>query len=542
MATVIPRAKLITMSQNTRATINAQALNKYFTKPWYLHPWLISVLFGLWFIFGIPLLIALVLLIVNTIDNKKKKKRIVAMNLDKVAELDILERQIKQKTLHDKSLTVFENLKKQYTDLKSKLDIAQAELDNKTAHKEALLTLESVLNETERVKKDALSDVRKELDDYKNKIETSKTLYEKIKLKIDELKTKIIPLEEQVELQNLGFYGLDFDTQASAEYKTEMIKLQNQQKAMVKSKTACEYARDMTYNGSLSAGKKMVQQSVKMSLWSFNTHCDNVIAKVTYRNRELSERKIRTAFEVVNSNDTLASISYEYLELKIKELDATFKYKELLEHEKELLREQKEQEREDRKLQQEIARERAKIEKDETHINTELARLHRLLLQERADKQELQKEVGSLESKLVKLNKRKEEVDFREAHAKAGYVYVISNIGAFGKDIVKIGVTRRLEPIERINELGDASVPFRFDVHALMFSDQAYKLEKALHDRFADQRLNQVNSRKEFFRVPLEQVRDAMIREFNGVSVEFHMQPDAKEFRQSIAKLKAGAS
>lgn len=136
------------------------------------------------------------------------------------------------------------------------------------------------------------------------------------------------------------------------------------------------------------------------------------------------------------------------------------------------------------------------------------------------------------------MNKRKEEVDFREAHAKAGYVYVISNVGAFGKDVIKIGVTRRLEPIERINELGDASVPFRFDVHALVFSDHAYKLEKALHDRFAKQRMNQVNNRKEFFKIPLEEVQKAIIQEFGGNSVEFHMQPEAKEFRQSIEKMK----
>ncbi len=521
------------MSGNTR-DLNNVALRQYFTKPWYLHPITIGTLLGGWIFLFIPTIVGCVLLVINADDNKKQRQRILDLNLDKVAELDILEKQIEQKILHDKSLAVLATLKAQYKDTKTQLTSVQSELNEKTSHRKALQTLESTQNEIEKTKEKALQDIKEELDDSKKSLEESRALYEKISSKIADLKTKLIPLEKEVDLQDLGFYDIDFDTSTSALYKTEMIKLQDEQKKMVKNNIACNSSEGITYNGSLSAGKKMVRQQVKMSLWSFNTHCDNVVAKVTYRNRDLSERKVRKAFDVINSNDQLVSISYDYLELKIKELDATFKYKELLEHEKEILREQREQEREEKKLQLEIARERAKLEKDETHINTELARLQHLLMQERADRQSLQKEINGLESKLAKINKRKEEVDYREAHARAGYVYVISNIGAFGKDVIKIGVTRRLEPIERINELGDASVPFRFDVHALVFSDQAYKLEKNLHDRFASRRINQVNNRKEFFRVPLEEVRDAVVNEFNGASVEFHMQPEAKEFRRSI--------
>jgi len=525
------------MSDVTR-TINKQALQKYFTKPWYLHPVFIAVLFLLWPLFGIPTLLGIILLTINAADNKKKMQRILELHLDKVAELDILQKQIEQKTLHDKSLAVLENVKKQYQTSKAELKAISDEISRKTAHDKALQTLESVVRQTNKIRNDALASVRGELSSYEKKIEEIKSLYEKSASKLAELEAKRLPLEEEVNLQDIGFYGLNFDTGTSAEYKTEMIKLQDEQKKMVKDKTACEYASNMTYNGSLSAGRKMVNKSAKMSLWSFNTQCDNVISKVTYRNKDLSERKIQKAFEVVNVNDTLSSISYRYLELKLKELDATFRYKELLEHEKDILREQREQEREDKKLQQEIARERAKIEKDETHINTELARLYRLLLQERSDKESLKGEIKNLEGKLTELDKRKTDVDFREAHAKAGYIYVISNVGSFGRDVVKIGVTRRLEPLERINELGDASVPFRFDIHTLVFSDQAYKLERALHDRFASKRLNRVNNRKEFFRVSLEEVKEALVKEFNGVAVEFNMQPDAKEFRQSIIKAK----
>lgn len=468
--------------------VDTTSYKTYIKKPWYLHQLTIAALFTVWFFF-IPAVIGVILLIINTMDNVKKKRLLRDLHIDKAMQLHVIEKQIAEKTRHDDALNQLAEIERRHVAIKNELDKLQHRY---TVDREKLASL------TER----------------------------------------IIKAESEVDMQEVGFYGIDLTVSTSAEYKTKMIRLQDRQKYMVKEGTACDFSNDILWNGSLTAGKRMVRQSVKMKLWSFNTHCDSVIAKVTYRNRELSERKIRRAFEILNANDNLSSISYSYLQLKLEELDATFKYKEQLEHEKELLREQREQEREERKLQQEIARERAKIEKDETHINTELARLQKLLLEERNDKQRLQYEVDGLEKKLQKLNERKEEVDFREAHAKAGYVYVISNVGAFGQDIVKIGVTRRLEPIERINELGDASVPFRFDVHALIFSVDAYKLEKALHDRFARQRLNQVNSRKEFFRIPLEEVRQAIVQEFKGESVEFHMQPEAREFRQSIEKLK----
>ncbi len=495
--------------------IDKDVYDKYLKKPWYLHQLTMSILFAAWILI-IPPIIGIALLIVNTKDNKKKKQLLADLSIDKVIQLDVLEKQIADKIKHDKALNALTEIKGRYTSTKDELDKLSAEIAKKTEHNQSLTTL---------------SGVQKELTKLKEQYKTSKE-------KLAELAGKIIEAENEVDLQEAGFYGLDLDVSTSAEYKTKMIELQDKQKDMVKSKTACDFSGSVTWNNSLTDGKKMVRQSIKMKLWSFNTHCDSVITKVTYRNRALSERKIQKAFDVLNANDNLSTISYDYLQLKLEELGVTFNYKEQLKYEKELLREQREQEREERNLQQEIARERAKIEKDQTHINTELARLQKLLLEERNDKQTLQKEVDGLEQKLQKLNKRKEEVDFREAHAKAGYVYVISNVGAFGKDVIKVGVTRRLEPIERINELGDASVPFRFDVHALVFSDHAFKLEKALHDRFSKQRMNQVNSRKEFFRVSLEEVRKAITQEFNGNSVEFHMQPEAREFRQSIAKLR----
>jgi hypothetical protein len=124
-------------------------------------------------------------------------------------------------------------------------------------------------------------------------------------------------------------------------------------------------------------------------------------------------------------------------------------------------------------------------------------------------------------------------VDDRAANVRAGYVYVISNVGAFGDDVVKIGLTRRLDPMERVRELGDASVPFRYDVHALFFSDDAVGIEQELHRRLANRRINRVNPRREFFRASPAEVK-RHLEELAGELLEFNEMPEAIEYRQSL--------
>ena len=137
------------------------------------------------------------------------------------------------------------------------------------------------------------------------------------------------------------------------------------------------------------------------------------------------------------------------------------------------------------------------------------------------------------EKQLEKIDAAFGDVEYREANQRAGYVYVISNIGAFGENVYKIGMTRRLDPMDRIDELGDASVPFKFDVHAMIFSDDAPKLEAALHNAFADKKLNFVNQRREFFNVSLEEIKQ-VVRDNFDKSVEFVEIPPAEQYRESL--------
>lgn len=202
--------------------------------------------------------------------------------------------------------------------------------------------------------------------------------------------------------------------------------------------------------------------------------------------------------------------------------------------EKELLREQRAKEKEDKKLQAEIANKRKQLEKDRKHFKQMLVNVEELIKnasQEEADKLKIQ--LAEYQDKLSELDEIEEDIDYREGHATAGYVYIISNIGAFGEDVYKIGVTRRLEPLERIRELGSASVPFQFDVHALIFSEEAFALESELHNKFEKYKVNKINGRKEYFKVPFAEIK-AVLDSHQELAIEVTEKADAFEYRQGL--------
>lgn len=193
--------------------------------------------------------------------------------------------------------------------------------------------------------------------------------------------------------------------------------------------------------------------------------------------------------------------------------------------------------REEAKLAKEIEEERKKLEKEQQHYQNALQRINaQLEAASDADRAAIEEKKAELVAQLDKIDKEFADVDYREANQRAGYVYVISNIGAFGENVYKIGMTRRLDPQDRVDELGDASVPFNFDVHAMIFSNDAPKLEAALHNAFADRKLNFVNQRREFFNVSLDEIKQ-VIKDNYDKSVEFVELAPAEQYRESL-KLK----
>ena len=225
----------------------------------------------------------------------------------------------------------------------------------------------------------------------------------------------------------------------------------------------------------------------------------------------------------------------QLLELKLEELNLLYTFELKQEQEREQQKAIKEQMIEEEKVRREIERQKAKIEKDQTQCSNEVKKLMAYMQKSSNDveKQLYVDKIRELEEKLRKLESDKETVLEREANARAGFVYVISNIGSFGENIYKIGMTRRLEPMDRIKELSSASVPFEFDVHAMIFSDNAPELENILHKHFEKQSVNRVNLRKEFFRVSLDEIEKVVKENFNN-TVTFTRVPVAEEYRQTL--------
>ncbi|HGN0599472.1 TPA: DUF4041 domain-containing protein [Pseudomonas aeruginosa] len=351
------------------------------------------------------------------------------------------------------------------------------------------------------------------------------------------LKGEILVWEETLLLESFALYQPKFKLNSSHEYKSRLDNTREHQKSLIKSGGAATGNMDWTVNGSKQQGRKLVNDMIKLVIRSFNNEADYCVDNVKFDNVELGEKRILKSFEACNRLGKImdVEISRKYLGLKIDELHLAHEFQTKKQEEKEEAKRAREELREQQKLEQEIRAAREKIAKERKHF---LAALRDI--QARLDKAESDDERAPLLAKLAEveagrdaLESEERLIDYREQNAKAGYVYVISNIGAFGEGIYKIGMTRRLEPMDRVDELGDASVPFWFDVHAMVFSDNAPALEAKLHERFAAGRLNKVNGRKEFFCADIGEI-EAVIRENYDAAVEVTHEAPAEQYRESL--------
>ncbi len=369
-----------------------------------------------------------------------------------------------------------------------------------------------------------------ELEVKKEKLE--KEVY-RLTTSVEKLKKDAIFFEDALVYQDFGLYSPRYDFVTAEDYKIKLEQIRTQQKDMIKRDTAITGAKNWTVDGSKSKGEKMVKDMKKLFLRAFNSDCEDTISKVKYSNYDMSLKKIRQSAESIEKLGKMMAlhITPNYINSKIEELHLAFEYQLKKQEEKEAQKAARAELREAARLQKEIEEQRRKVEKEQTHYQTALNRvLQQLKLN--PDSQELLQKKSEIESQLVDIDKALHDIDYREANQRAGYVYIISNIGAFGENIYKIGMTRRLDPQDRVDELGDASVPFNFDVHAMIFSDDAPALENALHHAFEDKKVNMVNQRREFFNVTLDEIKEVVKRNFDK-TVEFIDTPDAEQYRIS---------
>ena len=353
---------------------------------------------------------------------------------------------------------------------------------------------------------------------------------------INNKQSQIICMDEQIELQSFGLYTPKYDFASSELYKNRLSQIRDTQKALIKNGQAVTGNTNWTVNGSTSQGKKMVKDMQKLLLRAFNSECDELIDKVKYNTFDTALKRMRSSCEAISKLGNIMGIAIttQYFNAKYEELCLSLEYKKKKQDEKEEQKEIRARMREEAKLQKEIEETRKKIAKEQSHYQNALSHIEQQIeTANEADRVELLKKKEQIVNELSEIDKSMKDIDYRAANARAGYVYIISNVGSFGENVYKIGMTRRLEPMDRVDELGDASVPFNFDVHAMIFSDDAPSLEAALHKAFEDRKVNMINTRREFFNVTLDEIEEVVKKNYDK-TVEFTRLAPAEQYRESL--------
>jgi len=332
-----------------------------------------------------------------------------------------------------------------------------------------------------------------------------------------------VELNDERVLQSVGIYRYHHPLEDAERYSERLKDLSARIATAVKSGQAIKTSEMFTYDGSLAKGRKMSNDLGKLMLRAYNAEADNSLRALRAGNVVTAKKRLEASRIAIAKLGQMMEmhIADGFHSLRVEEIELTADFLMKKQEEREAAREEKARLREERKVEAELAAERERLDKERSHI---VSVLERLGANSETD--------PILLKRLEDLDEAIAQNDYRAANIRAGYVYVISNRGAFGENVVKIGLTRRLEPIERVNELGGASVPFRFDVHALFFSEDAVGLESELHKHFSDRRLNCVNTRKEFFFAKPIDVRE-VLKEKVGSLLEFTEKVESTEYLQS---------
>lgn len=391
--------------------------------------------------------------------------------------------------------------------------------------KEKFSRILSVEEEVERLTKEAR--------ETELRIKRVQITYAEKRKYLEELEAQIAIFDERLAFAEMGVYEPHFEFNDSEEFKEAILRVREDLKAVISAKTATRCPTEWSVEGSKSKGQTMINRQTRITLRAFNAECDAAISNIRWNNAVAMEKRIRSAAEAINRENASLNLTItdKYINLKVKELRLTHEY-----------REKQKQEREERAELVRAEREEKKLLAEAEAAEREERRYQALLDKAKADAESaaggissaMAQRIAELEIALAEAHDASERARAMAEMTKSGYVYIISNVGSFGEDVVKIGLTRRLDPDDRVRELGDASVPFGFDVHAMIYSDEAPALENALHREFADRRINMTNFRKEFFRVGLDEVEDAVKR--LAPSASFFKDREAQEWHETLAR------
>lgn len=404
---------------------------------------------------------------------------------------------------------------------RSRLKKARANMDEAVAVRHSLEARYAKIISAE----DEVAKLKATADDLEAAFADLRRTYAEKRAVLHKLEAQVAIYDERLSFAELGVYEPHFDFTDSEAYKEAISAVRDRQKAMITAKTATICPANWTVDGSTAKGLAMINRQTRLTMRAFNNECEAAVANARWNNVNAMEKRIQTAAKQINSaNESMnLTISNKYVALKLEELYLTHEYRERLKAEKEERVEMARAEREEKKL---LAEAEA-AEREER-------RFQQLLEKARSEAGVDEARIAELEAALDVAHAKTERARAMAEMTKSGYVYVISNIGSFGEDVVKIGLTRRLDPEDRVRELGDASVPFSFDTHAMVYSDEAPALEAALHREFADRRINDANLRKEFFRVKLEEIEAAVGR--LAPAAAFFKDRQAQEWHETLSR------
>ena len=357
-------------------------------------------------------------------------------------------------------------------------------------------------------------------------LEKSRHRLGKIRKDLEAARKELDQFHVELRIDSAGDFDRVHPAQDAIALSGELRDLRAEIKAAVKDGAAVKIAGEADSRSlTVAQRRRAATRLATLALRAFSAEADAVIASATSGNEDTSALKIaRSADAIGKLLDTFGGeISTSYVELKVRELRLAVRHAKAKAFERELEKERRAEMREQAKAERELEAERDRLRKELAHYEN-----IRQSMQAQGDDEG----IARMEAKLTEIQEGIEDVDQRAANIRAGYVYVISNVGAFGARMIKIGLTRRLDPMDRVRELGDASVPFGFDVHALFFADDAVSVEAELHQRFAARRVNRVNLRREFFYATPTEVREHLSA-VAGDLIEFRDEPEASQFRES---------
>lgn len=361
--------------------------------------------------------------------------------------------------------------------------------------------------------------------------------YEKV---MKQLHVDLEKLEDKSTPYDVGFYQPRYSFDTSDKFRAKLDEVRKLQKQLIDDGKAAIAKITWNVGGNQKEGERISKNIIKLALRAFNGECDSTISKVKFGNVLQYEDKIKKARDTINKlgDKWGIEITEAYLKAILDELHLVYEYQEKVEEEREEQRRIKEQMREEEKAQRELEKARQDAEKEEQRYQDALEKARKELEGKQGKElDELTAKMQELERQLSEAHQRKERALSQAQLTKSGHVYVISNIGSFGENVYKIGMTRRLEPLDRVKELGDASVPFEFDVHAIIYSDNAPEMENQLHKVFNQRRVNMVNEKREFFKVTIDEIENQVLKINPSSEVEFTKVAQAKEYRQTLALL-----